>query len=61
MTKLLGDAMRWVKRHRRSSLALGITVVALGALTGTGLADIFSFTGNDNDWPYATTPTPTSC
>ena len=58
MTKLLGDAMRWVKRHRRSSLALGITVVALGALTGTGLADIFSFTGNDNDWPYATPPTP---
>ena len=54
MRKLLGDALRALRSHRRASLVLGTTVVALAAFTGTGLAEGFLFTGNDNDWPYAT-------
>ena len=56
MTKLLGVLRRGLVRNRRAALVLGVTVIALAALTGTGLAENLFFTGNDNDWPYATPP-----
>ena len=50
------NALRGARRGRRAGLTAAVTVVALLAVAGTGLADGWFGGGNDNAWPYARTP-----
>ena len=49
-------AVRAATASRRIGITVAVTVAALCALAGTGLADGWWSAGNDNAWPYAATP-----
>jgi acid phosphatase type 7 len=50
------NRLRAVRASRRLGVTAAVAAVALGALAGTGFADGWWFTANDNPWPYAATP-----
>jgi hypothetical protein len=56
MTDRVLRGLRVARASRRIGLTAAVMVVALAALAGTGLADGWWFAGNDNAWPYASTP-----
>jgi hypothetical protein len=49
-------ALSAAKVPRRVGVTAAVGLVALCALAGTGFADGWWSTGNDNPWPYAATP-----
>ena len=49
-------SVRAARASRRIGITVAVTVVALCALAGTGLADGWWFSSNDNPWPYGATP-----
>ena len=52
-------AVRAARASRRIGITVAVTVAALCALAGTGMADGWWFSSNDNPWPYAaTSPSP---
>ena len=56
MPERVRRAARAARTSRRIGVTLAVTVVALCTLAGTGLADGWWFSSNDNAWPYAATP-----